>query len=478
LTATPRRSPRQLALAVAVLIVAAVQAQDLVQALRSQARFSTRAQNEVREALMAAAPRIDLAIRTGDTASWQLAALEALKSARASEVEIFDASGTRLFAYPALSPVKHWPNGEEIQKLTSGEIVSVGPISGGGWRILSYLRFTSGDRLVFLRASTAVPELVEDMQERRQLLAIHGIALIALLLAGVLVLYPAIRSETGTGALQAYETAMERLRERGERATLQHEAERRRLEQHIEDRDALARAGELTAGIVHEVRNGLATILGYARLLERAEEQAAVADAARHIREECETLESVVRRFMDFVRRETLDRSPFDLARMLARVAAREAQGRPGVEVTLDMPDADRFLGDEGLLERAFENVVRNACEAAGPRGHVAVRLYADGPERVVAVRDDGPGLSREQLEQLRPFFSTKAGGLGLGLAIALKIVRLHDGVVEFATPSQGGTEVAIRLPAGESPTGPQATARVHHRASVVTDGNGPTQPG
>jgi len=63
---------------------------------------------------------------------------------------------------------------------------------------------------------------------------------------------------------------MERLRDRGEEMTQRHEAERQRMEDAIREKDALVRAGELTAGIAHEVRNGLGTILGYARMLERA----------------------------------------------------------------------------------------------------------------------------------------------------------------------------------------------------------------
>src|SRR4029450_6568862 len=103
----------------------------------------------------------------------------------------------------------------------------------------------------------------------------------------------------GTSALHAYEQAMVRLRDQGEERSRAHAAERRRMEEQIQDKEAMARAGELTSGMVHEVRNGLGTILGYARLLERGSGNEGEA-IGRHIREECETLEAVVRRFMDF----------------------------------------------------------------------------------------------------------------------------------------------------------------------------------
>jgi signal transduction histidine kinase len=109
------------------------------------------------------------------------------------------------------------------------------------------------------------------------------------------------------------------------------------------------------------------------------------------------------------------------------------------------------MAGDEALLERAFENLVRNAREAAGPGGHVWVEVARDAADAVVTITDDGPGLSAEARTKLRPFFTTKAGGLGLGLPLALKIVRLHDGEVVFSDRSPRGLRVSVRLP-GKGP--------------------------
>ena len=447
-----RRPSLRLAMGLAVGIVGLVEVQNLVQTLRSQARMRDRVVRGVREAAEAARPRLALALRPGDAASWQDAAQEALTSSLATEIEVFDPSGKRLLVYPSMAPVEHWPTASELDRLRSGDIVSFGPLAGEVWRVLTYVPLGRADHAVILRLSTPVPELAEEVWERRQLLIAHALALVVLVLAGGLVLLPAEkRSELqSAAALEAYETAMERLRDRGRQVSVEHEAERRRLEDRLQDRDALARAGELTAGIVHEVRNGLGTIVGYARLLERTASPPDALDAARRIREECETLEAVVRRFMEFARRETLDQAPFDLARMLTRVAARESQGRRGVDVTLELPDAAPVVGDEGLLERAFENLVRNACEAAGPGGKVHVGLAADGRDRIVTIADDGPGLSAEAREKLRPFHSTKAGGLGLGLPIAVKVIGLHGGSLEFVDAMPRGLQVRVRLPIGE----------------------------
>src|SRR5262249_33673188 len=167
---------------------------------------------------------------------------------------------------------------------------------GAGRRPLPSAAFPSGDRTVVVRLSSPASDLVEDLRERRQLLMGHGVAIVILAVLGAMTLLPP-RRDPGEGvspqALGAYEEAMGRLRDRGEALSREHEVERRRMEAEIRESQAMARAGELTAGIVHEVRNGLGTILGYARLLERDESSPAAADAARGIREDGATPELV-----------------------------------------------------------------------------------------------------------------------------------------------------------------------------------------
>jgi two-component system nitrogen regulation sensor histidine kinase GlnL len=242
---------------------------------------------------------------------------------------------------------------------------------------------------------------------------------------------------------------MELLRDQGVEMTARHEAERRRMEDALHEKDALARAGELTAGIVHEVRNGLGTIVGYARLLERGEQPLEATKAGRSIREECETLEAVVRRFHEFIRQERLNLAPLDLTRVLSRVVDREVGGREGVTPSLRGVDRPLALrGDEELLERAFENLVRNAAEAAGEGGgHLEIEAGVDGPWVEVRIADDGPGLSPDHPSEVRPFFTTKAGGLGLGLPLARKILLLHGGSLRLVEGADGGVTAVVGLP-------------------------------
>jgi len=234
---------------------------------------------------------------------------------------------------------------------------------------------------------------------------------------------------------------MSRLQSRG----AQHRAELQRLGDELADTAALARSGQLAAGIAHEMRNGLGTILTQARLLESAgARDGDVLEASAAIRAECETLEAVIRRFVDFVRQEKLERAEFDLVRLLRRVAAREGRAHPEVALEVAVAGESRIGADEDLLERGLENLVRNALEAADSRVDVSATGAAGRVEILIA--DDGPGLPAGT-EPLRPFATNKPGGLGLGLPLALKVVQLHGGELELLPREGRGTLVRVWLP-------------------------------
>jgi signal transduction histidine kinase len=114
--------------------------------------------------------------------------------------------------------------------------------------------------------------------------------------------------------------------------------------------------------------------------------------------------------------------------------------------VGLDEPRLVR--ADEELLERAFENLVRNAVEAAGAGGG-RVEIWARSEEGSVeiSVEDDGPGLAPDHPGEIRPFYSTRPGGLGLGLPLARKILLLHGGSLLLERRTPGGARALVTLP-------------------------------
>jgi signal transduction histidine kinase len=130
-------------------------------------------------------------------------------------------------------------------------------------------------------------------------------------------------------------------------------------------------------------------------------------------------------------------------------VVAREERDRvrtrlAGLEPPVVLP------ADEAMLERAFENLVRNAVEAASAGGgHVTVGVHRRKGEVEVRIEDDGPGLAPDHPGEIRPFYTTRAGGLGLGLPLARKIVLLHGGSLQLERAGKVGVRVLVCLPDG-----------------------------
>jgi signal transduction histidine kinase len=434
----------------AVIVVSLVEVGSQIQAVRSHRRLQARALGEVRARIEAELPRLTVLLANGTVESWNEALDLTLQKALASQGEVLEGeSGRSLMSRPTLLPVA--PRPEQAQAaLRSREVTTGLAQTGPEIRAVTFIPFLWVGKPCVLRLATPVPDVEEDLRQRQQLFIAHLLAISLLLfVAGLALVPPRAASDAAPRALDAYEQAMGQLRDQGEARSRAHEAERRRMEHEIEDKHAMARAGELTAGIVHEVRNGLGTILGYARLVEKSALGSDAGIAGRHIREECETLEAVVRRFMDFVKRDTLQLDSFDLVRTLSRVVSRESRAAGARVATEGLPAALTLCGDEELLERAFENLVRNAREAAGLRGTVVLDAWNEGERVMVTVSDDGPGIPPERREALRPFFTTRPGGLGLGLPFAQKIVQLHEGRLELLDRQPHGLEVRLSFPAG-----------------------------
>lgn len=228
------------------------------------------------------------------------------------------------------------------------------------------------------------------------------------------------------------------------------------MEEQLRLKDSLARVGELTAGIAHEFRNGLATIHGYARLLALDSLPEAYRPYVAGIRAETEALGQVVTNFLTFARPAELTLGPVDLEAVVDRAAedARaEARARGGeVVVGGVFPVVE---GDEVLLRQAFSNLLRNAleaCQEAGVAPAIAIEGVVDGEPAVarIAVSDNGPGIEPAARERVfRPFFTTRTQGTGLGLALVQKIVVTHNGRITVAGGPGAGASFQITLPVG-----------------------------
>ncbi len=219
--------------------------------------------------------------------------------------------------------------------------------------------------------------------------------------------------------------------------------------------DSLSQLGELTAGVAHEMRNGLATLRGYLTLIDRDPKQESILDYLSEMRRESDHLERVLEDFLTFARPGSVRPREVDLAALVRRSSSDPALGEAAVELIEPAEPGELSVqGDAQLLERAVRNLLSNAVEAqreAGAADPVEVRVEAAGEGVEVLVLDRGPGLSEQAREKLfDPFFTERPGGVGMGLALTRRIVLLHSGRVRLEDRRGGGTRASMWLPGGK----------------------------
>lgn len=220
------------------------------------------------------------------------------------------------------------------------------------------------------------------------------------------------------------------------------------LEEQLRLKEALARLGELTAGLAHEFRNGLATIHGYGRLLDPATLPEPARTCVDGIRSETVALGEVVTNFLRFARPDQMILAPVDLRAVITR--AIDDVPNAAAAVTLD-GTYGTVNGDDVLLRQAFINLIRNSLEACADgriQPRVTVRGEIVGGDALVLIEDNGPGFAPEALRKaFQPFATTKANGTGLGLAVVQKVIVSHNGHIAAANRAEGGAQFRLRLP-------------------------------
>lgn len=226
----------------------------------------------------------------------------------------------------------------------------------------------------------------------------------------------------------------------------------RELERAAQLNQQLAQIGELTAGVVHEVRNPLSVISGMAELLMRKlGREHPFHDQAALIYQEAGQLEKLVNQFLGFAKPFQVEKrrcAPETVVDRAVRLCARLAQEK-GVAVQVTTAENIPYIeADEAKLSQALANVVQNAVEIVGVEGKVSVQALLRDNTMVFRVEDDGPGIQLSDGENLlSPFFSKKQAGTGLGLSIVHRIITAHGGAVKYGNRDEGGAWFELRLP-------------------------------
>ncbi len=225
-------------------------------------------------------------------------------------------------------------------------------------------------------------------------------------------------------------------------------------QQQLIQSEKLAAIGQLTAGIVHDVKNPLATIKGLAEILQ--EETGLQPDMYKHlsvIRDSAAKANRIVTDLLKFSRQSTLEMGHQDLRTSVEsalRLTAYLAR-RANVQVMADLPDhAVMATYDSQQIEQVLINLIQNAIQAMPNGGSLRVNLSRAGEAAAIAVQDTGIGIPAENLIRIfDPFFTTKPEreGTGLGLSVSYGIVSHHKGRIDVESVVGQGATFTVLLP-------------------------------
>jgi signal transduction histidine kinase len=222
----------------------------------------------------------------------------------------------------------------------------------------------------------------------------------------------------------------------------------RLLERRMRRNERLAGLGSMAAGLLHELRNPLASMTIYLDLLRPLAGEGEGQEILDRAIVEAARLDRFLQDFQVFAGLRPLRREWVDAAEILD--AAMEGLVPPaGVRLERRLDGESIALHvDRGLMAHAVRNLIVNALEAVAPQGFVQVELRREPQSVVLEVTDSGPGVAEDQVERIfDPLFTTKPAGTGLGLTIVERVAEAHGASLEVRNTAPAGASFSIRWP-------------------------------
>ena len=229
------------------------------------------------------------------------------------------------------------------------------------------------------------------------------------------------------------------------------------LERRLIQLERLAAVGELSSTTTHEFNNLLMTIINYAKLGMRNKDEASRDKAFARILDAANRGAKITSTVLGLARNGAGQMEPIDLVSLVedTLVLLERELMKYRVDIERDFQTVPRMQGSAGQLQRLLLNLITNARQAIGERGTIRIRISHEKGAVVLAIRDNGCGIPKENLPKLfQPFFTTKSGpdasgkgGTGLGLSACKEIVDEHRGRFRVDSTVGKGTEFIIRFP-------------------------------
>jgi PAS domain S-box-containing protein len=230
----------------------------------------------------------------------------------------------------------------------------------------------------------------------------------------------------------------------------------RKMEQQIVEGERLSAMGAMIGGVAHELNNPLTSILGVSELLQDTETNETARKHLGMLQQQARRAAEIVQNLTYFSRPPAPGKSRINLTDVVERTLNLHAYSLRKNNITVDFlkeSGVPYALGDPHQLMQVFLSLIVNAEQAireARDRGTLRIRLGKGEGSVWVSFRDDGPGISKENLASIfDPFYTTKrpGRGTGLGLSICKSVMKEHNGSVEAANAPEGGAVFTVTLP-------------------------------
>lgn len=218
---------------------------------------------------------------------------------------------------------------------------------------------------------------------------------------------------------------------------------------HLLEAEKISTIGQISSGLAHELKNPLTTL----KMLFQAfrEQPDMTKEDAEVISREIEKIDTIITRFLGFVKQKSFQVSEINVNTLMDRVLSLCSFDITNNDIALqkDMKETLPYIkGDRALLEHVFLNLILNSVQAMPDGGEINISSKADNGFVEVVISDKGGGIpSNIRSKVFEPFFTTKENGTGLGLSIVYNIVRSHGGKVFFDSNNGSGTKFTVRLP-------------------------------
>lgn len=226
-------------------------------------------------------------------------------------------------------------------------------------------------------------------------------------------------------------------------------SERKKTEEILLHSEKLSAAGQLAAGIAHEVRNPLTAIKGFLQLMDANKEYQK--SYFQIINSEINRIELILSELLLLSKPQDMKFKQANLLEILKQVKALidTHATMNNIEIELSyLSDIQSLICDENQLKQVFINYLKNAIEAMPNGGKISMNVLSEENHFIkIQIIDQGCGIPKEHLERIgQPFFTTKENGTGLGFMISMKIIENHQGKIKIDS-SENGTTIEVTLP-------------------------------